>query len=50
MKTVDRPLKIMAEMMVFLLAGGKFLVRFAGDQSSKRREAARRMGMVRRLL
>jgi len=50
MKTVERPEKIIAEMMVLRLAGGKFLERFVGDQSSTRREAARRIGMVRRLL
>ena len=50
MKTVLRPEKIMAEMMAFRLAGGKLRARLVGDQSSMRREAARRMGMVRRLL
>jgi hypothetical protein len=47
---VLRPEKIMAAIMGLRDSGGKFFARFADDQSSTRREAERRMGIVRRLL
>ena len=50
MKTVMKPETIMAVMMLLREEGGKLRDRFSGDQSSISREAARRMGMVRRLL
>lgn len=50
MKTEERPEKIMARIRLFLCAAGKFLERFSEDQSSMKREATRRIGMVRRLL
>jgi len=50
MKTDDRPEKIMAAKMGLRCSAGKLRPRFAEDQSSTRREAMMRMGIVRRLL
>ena len=50
MKTDDKPEKTMEAMMLLRLAAGKFLFRFALDQSSTKREQMRRIGIERRLL
>lgn len=50
MKIDDKPVKIMAPKIPFLVLGGKFLSRFEDDQSSARREAIIKMGIVSRLL
>lgn len=50
MKTVERPEKTMAAMMLLREAGGKFLRMFSPDQFSRRAVAARRRGMERTLL
>ena len=50
MKIDAIPVKIMAMTMAFRDSGGKFFAIFTDDQSSATREAARRIGMVSRLL
>jgi hypothetical protein len=50
MKTEERPVKIMAPMMLVRDSTGKFFAMFAEDQSYTISEAKTRMGMVRRLL
>lgn len=50
MKTVPSPVRTMAMMRLVRVAGGKFFWRFTEDQSSTRREAMTRIGIVRRLL
>lgn len=49
-KTEERPEKTMAKMRLFLFSMGKFFATFSDDQSSTRREATSRIGIVRRLL
>ena len=50
MKTEESPEMTMATIKRFLSAGGKFLLMFSADQSSKKTEQKRRMGIDRRLL
>lgn len=50
MKTDERPVITMTVMTVLRCSAGKFFETFAPDQSSKRTDATRRTGMVRRLL
>lgn len=50
MKTADRPDTSIAVMTLDLVSTGKFFSTFVDDQSSRRREHARRTGIVSRLL
>jgi len=50
MKTLERPDMTIAAIMLLRWLAGKFFATFAEDQSSTKREATRRIGMVRRLL
>jgi hypothetical protein len=50
MNTEERPEMNIARIIEFLCMAGKFLERLLGDQSSRKRDAKRRIGIVRRLL
>ena len=50
MKIDASPVKIIAMTMAFRESSGKFLAMLAADQSSTNNDAARRIGIVRRLL
>lgn len=50
MKIDAAPVKIMAAKMLFRDPGGKAFARLAADQSSARKDATRRTGIVRTLL
>ena len=50
MKTEERPDRTIMKMTALRWSAGKFFEMFAGDQSSMRMDAMRRMGMVSRLL
>lgn len=50
METPETPDSSMAKRMRLRCSVGKLRARLAGDQSSRNKEARRRIGMVRRLL
>jgi len=50
MNTEERPETSMAKKMERRWSGGKFLARLVADQSSRNRDARRRIGIVKRLL